>query len=431
MYSTDAHGWSELLPAREPRPSLMGRHRVPWAVVGAGVTGLASARRLAELHPDEQIILLDARIIGQGASARSSGFAVAVSHFPGGFEAGQVPAYARVNRINQAGLDLLRTQVAAAGFDCQWHEQGLYHTAADRASIEECGHFLRYLETMEIDHTPLSAGDLGARLGTALYQAGVHVQLGALVQPAALVRGLADTLPPNVTLYEQSPILEIAKGAPLTLKLRDGEVCADRLLLATNYEAVKLGFLRRRLAGSTLSGSFTHVLTDEEFSGLGDLSEWGGLSLHSGGATVRLTKDRRICLRNTAEYNGSALLSEQQLAHRQRIHREAFTRRFPNLVHVPFEFAWSGVEGVSRNGANFFCRQSENIYFAGGYNGSGISRGTAFGTALAEYASGGQSTLIDDCLASAPAAWIPPRPFLDLGASFAIRSRFRHAGQDR
>ena len=125
------------------------------------------------------------------------------------------------------------------------------------------------------------------------------------------MRGLADTLPPNVTLYEQSPILEIAKGAPLTLKLRDGEVCADRLLLATNYEAVKLGFLRRRLAGSTLSGSFTHVLTDEEFSGLGDLSEWGGLSLHSGGATVRLTKDRRICLRNTAEYNGSASIERR------------------------------------------------------------------------------------------------------------------------
>jgi hypothetical protein len=33
--------------------------------------------------------------------------------------------------------------------------------------------------------------------------------------------------------------------------------------------------------------------------------------------------------------------------------------------------------------------------------------------ALADYASGGHSPLIDDCLASAPGAWIPPRPFLD------------------
>ncbi|MBT3331754.1 MAG: FAD-dependent oxidoreductase [Rhodospirillaceae bacterium] len=430
-YASDEHGWTELLPTRQPRPALTGSHRVPWVVVGAGVTGLASARRLAELHPDEGILLLDARKVGQGASARSSGFAVAVSHFPGGFAADQVPAYARVNRINQAGLDLLRIQVKEAAIDCQWHEQGLYHTAADRGSIIECGHFLQYLDAMGIAHTPLDAEALSARLGTTLYQTGVHVHGGALLQPAALVRGLAETLPVNVTLYEQSPVLGISKGTALTLNLPHGEVQTSKLILATNYEAANLGFLRRRLVGSTLSGSFSRVLSHEELAGLGDLSEWGGLSLHGGGATVRLTRDRRLCLRNTAEFNGAALLSDSQLAKRQSIHRHSFERRFPGLAHVPFEFAWSGVEGVSRNATNFFGRQADSIYFAGGYNGSGISRGTAFGTALAEYASGGHSTLIDDCLACAPAAWLPPRPFLDLGAAFAIKSRFRNVGQDR
>jgi glycine/D-amino acid oxidase-like deaminating enzyme len=46
----------------------------------------------------------------------------------------------------------------------------------------------------------------------------------------------------------------------------------------------------------------------------------------------------------------------------------------------------------------------KDLYLAGEYNGSGVSRGTAFGTALADYTCGGQSQLIDDCHVSPPAA---------------------------
>ena len=430
-FPTDRHGWAELLPDRPASRPLTGEHRAAWTVIGAGVTGLAGARRLAELHPDRDILLLEARLLGQGATARSSGFAVAVSHFSGGLKAGRMSEYRRVNRINRAGLDLLRAQAEPFAADCQWREDGFFHAAADRTAIRECGHFLRYLEAMEIAHTPLDAEALRARLGTGLYRAGVHVPAGALVQPAALVRGLADSLPANVRVCEMSPVLRIERGAPLTLTLPQGRVRTDNLVVAANYEAPKLGFLRRYLTGSTLSGSFTRALDDDEIAGLGSETQWGLLSLHTGGATVRLTADRRLCLRNAAEYNGGALLSDTQLSRRQAIHRAGFEKRFPQLAHVPFEYAWSGVEGIIRYSTNFFGRQADNIWLAGGYNGSGLSRGTAFGTALAEYAGGGHSPLIDDCLAAAPGAWMPPRPFLDIGAYLTVRSRFRGVGLDR
>ena len=123
-------------------------------------------------------------------------------------------------------------------------------------------------------------------------------------------------------------------------------------------------------------------------------------------------------------------MSEQMLAMRREIHRQAFDNRFPQLHHVPFEYSWSGVEGVSRNFTNFFQNPEKGLYLAGGFNGSGVSRGTAFGTAMAEYASGGQSTLIDDCLASPKAKWLPPRPILDVGAWFALRRSFKGVGRD-
>lgn len=430
-YPTDRHGWAELLPARDPRPSLCGKLRVPWVVVGAGLTGLACARRLAGLHPGDEILLLDARCIGQGASGRNSGFAVATSHFSGGIIRDQIANYRRVNRINLAGLELLSRQVAEHAIDCQWQREGFYHTAADRAALAEYENYHHYLDELEVEHEVLDRSALQARLGTSLYRAGVHVADGALVQPAALVRGLAASLPANVSLHERSAVLGIESGVPLTLRLAEAEVRTDRVVVATNYEAVGLGFLRRRIIGSTLAGSFTRKLDDAELSSLGSLREWGALSLHSGGATLRLSRDHRISIRNTAEYHASTLLNDAELARRQGLHRTALDKRFPQLAHVPFEFAWSGVEGISRNATNFFGRQRDNIFLAGGYNGSGVSRGTAFGTAIAEYASGETSSLISDCLASAPGQWIPPRPLADIGAFFTLRSRFRGVGLDR
>jgi len=297
--------------------------------------------------------------------------------------------------------------------------------------LREYDFFRRYLETLEVDHELLGAGELQARLGSGLYQAGIAIGDGALVQPAALVRGLADSLPANVQLHERSPVLEIIDGTPLTLRLAAAEVICDRLVVATNYEAPGLGLLQRYVIGSTLAGSFTRVLTESERASLGSLKEWGAISLHGGGATVRLTADGRMQIRNTAEYHGGRLLDDVELAARQATHRAGFEKRFPQLAQVPFEFAWSGVEGITRNGTNFFGQQRDNVFFAGGYNGSGVTRGTAFGTAIADYASGESTQTVSDCLASAPAAWIPPRPLLDIGAFFKLRSRFRGVGLDR
>jgi len=400
-------------------------------VVGAGLTGLSCAQRLAELHPNDEVVLLDARLVGQGASGRNSGFVVGVSHFPGAYKSEQKESFSRINRINQAGLDLLDKQIKSLTINCQWDDSGFHHGAADRVSIKEHKHFVNYLNAMDVEHSSLDQDAMANRFGTSLYKAGVHVKSGALVQPAALVRGLADGQPKNVRLIENCPVLKVERGNTITLQLSGGEIKTDKLVLATNYEAPKLGFLRRRLIGSTLSGSFTRTLTPQEFSTLGSLKTWGIISLHGGGATLRLTKDGRICLRNTAEYNGGALLSAHALVARQATHRQSFEKRFPQLAHVPFEYAWSGVEGISGNGTNFFGQQSKNIYLAGGYNGSGVSRGTAFGHALAEYANGGQSSLIADCLGSVTATWLPPRPFLDVGAMLKISARYRGVGLDR
>ena len=433
-FSTDQHGWAEFLPERTPNPICKGLLRNRWVIVGAGLTGLACARRLATLHPDDEIILLDARSVAQAASGRNSGYAVVNSHFGGGLDVEQFDNYKRINRLNRAGHDILREQVRSYNIDCEWHEHGFFHTVADDASLKEVGYFTNYLEDLEIPHTVLDQSVLAEKLGTEWYQSGIHVHEGTLVQPASLVYGLANSLPKNVTLFENSPVLNSVKkkatSKPFKLQTPDATIIADKVIVTTNFEATKIGLNKRHILGSTLSGSFTRKLTKAELDSLGSLKQWGVLSLHAAGATVRLTQDGRLCLRNTAEYYAGRLMSDQMLVKRREVHRQAFDNRFPQLRDVPFETSWSGVEGVSRNMTNFFENPEKGLYLAGGFNGSGVSRGTAFGTAMAEYASGGQSNLINDCLASPKAQWMPPRPLLDVGARFALGKMFKDVGRD-
>ncbi len=430
-FDQETKGWVDLIQPRVPSTKLTVDVNAKWVVVGAGYTGLSCARRLAELHPNEKIFLIEAREIGQSASGRNSGYAVAHSHFSGGYQKTQLENYQRIDRINQSGLKSLKSIIENNQIECDYKDSGIYHLAADKNSSEESDQFVDYLQKRQIEHIELSKDQIKIELGTNWYQKGVKVKDGALVQPAKLVFGLADSLPSNVELYENTPVLEIDMGRLSTIKTPSSILKAENIIMACNYEPIAKGKLKQRVVGVTLSGSITRVLSQDEFEMLGSESSWGVLSLHSGGATVRLTEDKRISIRNTAEYNNHRLLNPKQLKNRQEIHRQAFNNRFPELSHVNFEHLYSGVEGVTANKTNIFKRFSDNLFYAGCYNGSGITKGTAFGLAMADYACGNDEDLVHDCLSIAEAKWLPPKPILDLGAWYITKQRFKGVGKDR
>ena len=430
-FDHETKGWVDLIQPREPRSKLTTHIDTKWLVIGAGFTGLSCARRLAELNPGEKIVLLEAREVGQSASGRNSGYAVAHSHFSGGYQKNQLEQYERIDRINQTGLDSLKSIIDKNQIDCDFKYSGIYHMAADKNSSLECDYFVDYLQKREIEHTELSKDQIKTELGTSWYRKGVKVKNGALVQPAKLVFGLADNLPNNVELYENSPVIELVLGKINTVRTPNASVKALNVVMACNYEPIDNGSQKQRVVGVTLSGSITRVLTEDEAKLLGSESSWGVLSLHSGGATVRLTEDKRISIRNTAEYNNQSLLNNEQLIERQEVHRQAFDSRFPELSHVSFEHLYSGVEGVTGNKTNIFKKLSNNLYFAGCYNGSGITKGTAFGLAMADYACGNEEGLVDDCLSLEKPQWLPPKPILDLGAWYVTKQRFKAVGKDR
>ena len=275
-FDQETKGWVDLIHPREPRPELTTQIDTKWLVIGAGYTGLSCARRLAELNPTEKIVLLEAREVGQSASGRNSGYAVAHSHFSGGYQKNQLEHYQRIDRINQTGLTSLKSIIEANQIDCDYKDAGIYHMAADKNSSGECDQFVDYLQKRQIEHMELSKDQIKLELGTSWYQKGVKVKKGALVQPAKLVFGLADSLPNNVELYENTPVMELTRGVINTIQTPKSSVKADNVIMACNYEPLANGKHKQRVVGVTLSGSITRVLNQDEVDLLGTESSWGG-----------------------------------------------------------------------------------------------------------------------------------------------------------
>ncbi len=68
--------WIKDLNPRTNIKSIISDENCDWLIIGAGYTGLSAARKLAQLHSNQNIILIDAQLAGEGASSRNSGYLV-------------------------------------------------------------------------------------------------------------------------------------------------------------------------------------------------------------------------------------------------------------------------------------------------------------------------------------------------------------------
>ncbi len=91
-------GWKSTLPTSPSALVLERALKVKFAVLGAGFTGLACARRLAELYPDEKVAVLESARTGDGNSGRNSEFLIDTAFYA------DSPAVHRArNRLQKAG----------------------------------------------------------------------------------------------------------------------------------------------------------------------------------------------------------------------------------------------------------------------------------------------------------------------------------------
>ncbi|MCS4503797.1 FAD-binding oxidoreductase [Arhodomonas aquaeolei] len=425
-------GWYETLPSPGPAATLRGEQRFDWAIVGAGVAGLAAARRLATLKPDAEIAVIDAQRVGFGTAGRNSGFMIDLPHaLTTDSYTGQEADDRRQIKLNRAAIDYMRETVEAHGIECDWSEQGKIHAAVEEDGVKALASFRRGLDALGEPYTPMDDGELASSLGTSFYRDGLHTPGTVLVQPAALMRGLAQTLPGNVTVYESSPVRSIScPPGCVTLEGEGGRLIADRAVLTNNAFAADMKAMRRRLIPVFTYASMTRVLTTEEAATLGGTESWGLIPANPVGTTARRLRSGRIVIRNSFTYNRRLAVSRTAMNRIRRRHRASFRERFPMLPEVDFEYTWGGVLCLSRNAGAVFGEIAPRVFAAICQNGLGLARGTISGKLIAEYAAGQDSDLLAEMLRFPQASRNPPDPLLRVGVEGNIRWREWRAGKE-
>ncbi|MDF9301977.1 FAD-binding oxidoreductase [Tritonibacter mobilis] len=374
-----------------------------WTVIGAGFTGLAAARRLAELNPQDTVALIDAKPIGWGASGRNSGFIIDLPH-KFDLDSDDPDRLSAIMRLNSRAISDLEAHVQAAEIACDWSPVGKLQGAVRERGTGKMRQFVKALEKINQPYTALDRSEVADITGTNYYAGAIHTPGCVLMNPVRLTRGLARSLPQNVTLFDGSPVVRFereSRGFGMTLRSRGIplEVTTSAVLMCTNAFTPEFGFLQNRIVPVITFASMTRPLSGAEMDSFGGRLDWGLTPADPGGTTLRMTRDRRLLVRNQYDYAGHYGAKDSALDIVRQKHREALDKRYPGLKKVPFDSTWGGVCGLSRNHVSYFGEIASDVWNSSCHNGVGVARGTISGRLLAEAASGRSSSLLQDMFA--------------------------------
>ncbi|MCU4183558.1 FAD-binding oxidoreductase [Acidiferrimicrobium sp. IK] len=416
------------------RPALPGPTDADVCVVGAGYTGLWTAWYLSRLDPGLRIVVLEAAHVGFGASGRN-----------GGWLSGILPG-SRDRLAKGAGgrdgvLALQRQLRAAVGDVVAWtREQGVDADVAVGGSlaVATTGAGLGRLraelaEERDWGASPddieeLSPDAVNDRVRVAGAQGGLFSRHCARIQPAKLVRGLADAVERHgVVLHENTPVEVVGPGLARTPL---GDVRARWVVRATEGFTAGLPGHRRDLLPMNSSMIVTEPLDAPVWDAIG----WQGAETVRDAAHAYVyaqrTADDRIAIGGRGvPYRFGSRTDRGGATHEATIAAltTALHRLWPATAGAAIAHGWCGVLGVARDWCPTVAADpSTGLAWAGGYVGDGVTTAHLAGRTLAELLTGTDSERTRlPWIGRSPRRW-EPEPFRWAGVR-AVYSLYRRA----
>jgi gamma-glutamylputrescine oxidase len=366
-------------PVRTLHAPLSGTRQARVCVVGGGFGGLNTALGLAE-RGVRDVVLLEARELGYGASGRNGGFVFAgFSRGPARLLRDLGPERARALYGGTVdSVDLIRQRVHRYGIECELVDSGVYWAnwfrdpapllAKRKLMAESFGadwEFVPAREFREIVRTP--------RYADALYQRNaMHFH------PLAYANGLAAVAAgQGVSLHEHTPALSLAKqGAGWRITTPGGVVEAQDVVLACG------GYLAG-LRGDVDAGVLpiaTYVMCTEP---LGERLR-DALRTDAAVYDTRFAFDYYRPLADTRLLWGGriSVLDRSPDAVRKLLLRDLL-KVFPQLEGVRVESAWSGLMSYARHEMPQIGQVEPGLWVAQAFGGHGVVPTTLAGEVLA------------------------------------------------
>lgn len=418
--------WLDQLPGDlVPRPLLEGATDVDVAIVGAGYTGLWTAYELLARDPHLRVIVIERDMVGFGASGRNGGWCI--GELAGGHRRPAALDRAIIDTVDEVGR-----VVAAEAIECGFVKGGVVRVARTPAQLErQRAEIVEYRARGFSDDVirPLEAGETTDRLQASGVLGGLHFAPCARVQPAALVRGLAEAVERRGgVIVEHTAATGIEIGAPgrrPRVETDRGDVRADVVVRAAEAYTRDLPGQRRTLV------PLSSLMVATEPLGA-DLWERIGLGRMETFADDRRmvvygqrTTDGRIAFGGRgAPYRFGSGIDEASV-HSSPVHdriAEALVAMIPALRGVRITHCWGGVLGVPRDWQpSVGLDRATGVGWAGGYVGEGVAAANLAGRTLADLIVGADSELVDLAWVGHRSRRWEPEPLRWVGINAALR----------
>ncbi|HEY2769030.1 MAG TPA: FAD-dependent oxidoreductase [Solirubrobacteraceae bacterium] len=392
--------WLDRLPARDPQPALHGTADADLCIVGGGFTGLWAALQAKVDAPDRDVVLLEARTVGFGASGRNGGFILpSLTH---GRNNGLARFRDEIDLLERLGRQNLRELIADLdryGIECDLELTGdlLPSVAPYQDALLEEERELAERYGYEVE-TFGDAASIQAEVASPIFRAGLWIKdEGGIVDPAKLAVGLLGAaVRQGVRVYELTAATALHdRSDGVEVRTDDGAVRARRVLLGTSAFPPLVRAMRRYVAPVYDYALVTEPLTREQRDaigwrrrqGIGD----GGNQFHY----YRLTDDDRILWGGfDAVYRFGGPVRDELDDHDPTFGRLAqnFLTVFPQLKGIRFSHRWGGaIDTCSRFSVFFGTAHRGRVAYAIGYTGLGVGA-TRFGARVALDLLDGRST---------------------------------------
>jgi gamma-glutamylputrescine oxidase len=355
---------------------LQGHCECEIAIVGAGITGIATALELA--RAGIRVRVLEGRQIAAGASGRNAGF---ITGTTGEKYASVVARYGRERARRLWTFHTHNASIAAGlldeldqlGWQCGYHSDGMLGLAANESEVAEITASAALLNEDGWPTRLVTREALPRRIQAA-YLGGIYHPGSGELQPARFVAGLALLAQQaGAMLHEESPVISLTESeAGVVLTTPQGSVRAGKLVLATNawlpHIAAMLGvpWLVQCIKPTRGQVIVTEPIAEKIFP--------CPCSAHEGYQYWRQLDDGRLVIggwRNTS-FATEATLDETPNPEVQQ-HLDAFVHETLGLPGVEIAARWAGIMAFTPDGMPLIGRLpgSKHSYIAGGYTGHG------------------------------------------------------------